>query len=53
VFADYDGVVTIPFNQAAEVVKMATEKAIRENCSRKDLLSGSLLKDVYDKYGVL
>jgi regulator of RNase E activity RraA len=53
VFADYDGVVTIPFNRAAEVVNMATEKAVRENCSRKDLLSGSLLKDVYDKYGVL
>jgi hypothetical protein len=32
---------------------MATEKAIRENCSRKDLLSGASLKDVYDKYGVL
>jgi regulator of RNase E activity RraA len=53
VFADYDGVVAIPIHRAVEIVQMATEKAIRENCSRKDLLSGASLKDVYDKYGVL
>lgn len=53
VFADYDGVVAIPANRAAEIVQMATEKAIRENRSRKDLLAGASLKDVYDKYGVL
>ena len=53
VFADYDGVVAIPANRAAEIVQMATEKALRENRSRKDLLAGASLKDVYDKYGVL
>jgi len=53
VFADYDGVVAIPANRANEIVQMATEKAMRENRSRKDLLAGASLKDVYDKYGVL
>ncbi len=53
VFADYDGVVAIPANRVTEIVQMATEKAAQENHSRKDLLSGALLKDVYDKYGVL
>jgi 4-hydroxy-4-methyl-2-oxoglutarate aldolase len=53
VFADYDGVVAIPVDRVVEIVQMATEKALRESCSRKDLLSGASLKDVYNKYGVL
>lgn len=53
VFADYDGVVVIPAVVVPEVVSMATDKVNRENNSRKELMGGAFLKDVYDKYGVL
>jgi 4-hydroxy-4-methyl-2-oxoglutarate aldolase len=53
VFADYDGVVVIPAAVVPEVVSMATDKVSRENNSRKELMDGSFLKDVYDRYGVL
>jgi 4-hydroxy-4-methyl-2-oxoglutarate aldolase len=53
VFADYDGVVVIPAAVVPEVVSMASDKVSRENNSRKELMDGSFLKDVYDKYGVL
>src|SRR5437660_524873 len=53
VFADYDGVVVIPAAVVPEVVSMATDKVSRENNSRKELMDGAFLKDVYDKYGVL
>ncbi len=53
VFADYDGVVVIPCAVVPEVVSMATDKVSRENNSRKELMDGAFLKDVYDKYGVL
>ena len=52
-FADYDGVVVIPAAVVPEVVSMATDKVSRENNSRKELMNGAYLKDVYDKYGVL
>ena len=53
VFADFDGIVVIPKGMEREVVKKAREKAGKENHSRKDLLSGKTLREVYDKYGVL
>jgi regulator of RNase E activity RraA len=52
-FADYDGVVVIPAAVVSEVVSMATDRVSRETDSRAELLNGALLKDVYDKYGVL
>lgn len=53
VVADYDGVVVMPASIVAEAVRLATEKVSRENHSRNDLMNGALLRDVYDKYGVL
>ncbi len=53
VFADYDGVVVVPAQAVGEVVRMATEKATRENHSRAELMDGAYLRDVYRKYGVL
>lgn len=53
VFADYDGVVLIPSAVVPDVVSMALDKVKRENNSRKELMDGAYLKDVYDKYGVL
>jgi regulator of RNase E activity RraA len=53
VVADYDGVVAVPAKAVAEAVQLATEKVSRENDSRKELMDGAYLRDVYKKYGVL
>jgi regulator of RNase E activity RraA len=53
VFADYDGVVVVPAEVLPQVIEMATEKVHKENGSRKELLDGAFLRDVYDKFGVL
>lgn len=53
VFADYDGVVVVPAAAVEDVVRMATDKVMRENHSREELMQGVYLRDVYDKYGVL
>lgn len=53
VFADRDGVVVIPQAVLTQVVEIATAKATGENNSRRELLEGKLLRDVYEKYGVL
>jgi regulator of RNase E activity RraA len=53
VFADYDGVVVIPSDLVADVVRLASEKASNETKSREELRKGRLLRDVYDEFGVL
>ncbi|MCF8567323.1 RraA family protein [Alicyclobacillus tolerans] len=53
VFADHDGVVVIPKDTLEQVVEIALQKVNRENRTREELLQGKLLRDVYEKYGVL
>lgn len=53
IFADFDGIMVIPRAVVEEVVRLATDKATRENRSREDLANGAYLRDVYQKYGVL
>lgn len=53
VFGDIDGVVVIPQQQAPKILDRAMEKVKSENSTRDELRRGSLLKDVYKKYGVL
>lgn len=53
IFADFDGVVVVPAHLFAQVLELALEKLEKENHTRDELLQGSLLKDVYEKYGVL
>ncbi|NQX69675.1 hypothetical protein BC351_38910 [Paenibacillus ferrarius] len=53
VFGDRDGIVVIPNQLVDEVIKLALDKATRENNTRKELLEGRTLRQVYDKYGVL
>jgi regulator of RNase E activity RraA len=53
VVADYDGVLIVPSELAAEVIDRATDKVTRENHSRAELMSGAYLADVYRRYGVL
>ncbi|GLR51713.1 RraA family protein [Shinella yambaruensis] len=53
VFADIDGVVVIPQDIEQQVLDLAMTKATSENNSRNELLEGRLLREVYEKYGVL
>jgi 4-hydroxy-4-methyl-2-oxoglutarate aldolase len=53
VFADRDGIVTVPAEITEETLRCARDKVSREDESRRELLQGAYLRDVYDKYGVL
>ncbi len=53
VFADFDGIVVIPQEVEEGVLIKAREKVHKENLSRKELLEGKSLREVYAKYGVL
>ena len=53
VFADIDGVVIIPQDHASAVIERAVDKAKSENHTREELAQGRLLREVYEKYGVL
>ncbi len=53
VFADLDGIVVVPAAAVEEVVRVALNKATREDSSRAELSRGAYLRDVFQKYGVL
>lgn len=53
IFADFDGVVVVPKALEEDVFQKAKEKVHRENLSRKELLQGKTLREVYDKYQAL
>lgn len=53
VFADFDGVVVIPRKIEDKVMKLAGAKVGKENSSRRELLKGKRLREVFDRYGVL
>ncbi|MCI4430765.1 MAG: RraA family protein [Burkholderiales bacterium] len=53
VFGDVDGVVVIPREREAEVVRLALEKVAGENQSRAALRAGELLGDVFRRLGIL
>lgn len=53
VVGDLDGIIVVPADRVDEVVRLATDKVVRENHSREELRNGAYLRTVYDKYGVL
>jgi len=53
VFADFDGIVVIPREVEQEVLAHALDKVGKEDSTRRDLLAGKTLREVYDTYGVL
>lgn len=53
VIADFDGIVVVPREVEREALELAYEKADKESLSRRDLLAGKTLREVYDTYGVL
>jgi 4-hydroxy-4-methyl-2-oxoglutarate aldolase len=52
-FADFDGVVVVPRAVEAKVLSQAELKVGKETESRRELLNGRSLRDVYKQYGVL
>jgi regulator of RNase E activity RraA len=50
IFADFDGIVVVPKTVEQDVFQKAKEKVHKENLSRKELLKGKSLRQVYDKY---
>ena len=53
VFADYDGIVVIPRGVEAEVLRLGQDKVGKENLTRRDLMEGKSLREVYNTYHVL
>jgi 4-hydroxy-4-methyl-2-oxoglutarate aldolase len=53
IFADYDGIVVIPQGVEAEVLRLGQDKVGKENLTRRDLLEGKSLREVYNTYHVL
>jgi len=50
IFADFDGVVVVPKAAEHNVFEKAKEKVNNENLSRRELIEGKSLREVYDKY---
>jgi regulator of RNase E activity RraA len=53
IFADFDGIVVVPGGLEEKVFELAQDKVQRENYSRKELMEGKTLQEVYNKYGAL
>lgn len=53
VFGDLDGLVVIPQAVEQEAIERAKAKVAGEDRARADLERGDLLRDVYDRYGIL
>ncbi len=53
IVADFDGIVVVPRNVVTETIHLATDKAARESNTRRELMEGALLGEVFAKYGVL
>ncbi len=53
IFADFDGVVVIPRHVEEDVLRRAGEKAGKESDTRRELLKGRTLRDVFNQYRVL
>jgi len=53
IMGDYDGIVVVPKKIEQEVLELAFEKVSKEKMTGQELLDGKLMREVYDKYGVL
>ena len=53
IFGNGDGVVVIPQDVVGEIIQAALEKVAMEHLTSEELKKGTLLRDVYAKYGVL
>ena len=50
IYSDFDGIVVVPKEIELEVFHLAKEKVENENHSRRELIEGKSLREVYNKY---
>ncbi|HTL30045.1 MAG TPA: RraA family protein [Tepidisphaeraceae bacterium] len=53
IVADYDGIVVVPHDAEEKAITLAAEKVGKENSTRRELLKGRSLRDVFNEFGVL
>lgn len=53
IFGDIDGIVAVPGESSADVLRVAFEKRRAENSVRDDLLQGLTLRQAFDRHGAL
>jgi len=53
IFGDMDGIVVIPGDVEDKVLEMALNKVEGEDNTRRDLLRGDMLVDVFERYGAM
>lgn len=53
IVADFDGIVAVPRAEVRRVCQLAADKVTKENNTRRELIEGAYLRDVWAKYGVL
>jgi regulator of RNase E activity RraA len=53
ILGDYDGVVVIPVEVAAEAIALTEEKSRAEDAVRKELEDGTSVQETFRKYGVM
>ncbi len=53
VYADFDGIVVVPQAVEEQALRLAQDKVGKESLSRRDLMAGKTLREVYDTYRVL
>jgi len=53
IFADFDGVVVVPRHVEDDVLARAEQKVGKESDTRRELLKGRTLRDVFNEYRVL
>ena len=53
ILGDVDGVVIVPQDRSAEILRLAEAKASGENTVRDELAAGQPVADVFRKHGIL
>jgi regulator of RNase E activity RraA len=53
IFADFDGVVVVPRAVEERALTAAAQRVGKESSTRRELLNGRTLRDVYNEFGVL
>ena len=51
--ADFDGIVVVPRDVETKAITAAAQKVFSENATRRELLKGRTLRDVYNEFRVL
>lgn len=53
IFADYDGIVVVPYAIASSVFELAQHKIQKEHSAREEIKRGKSLRETYERYKIL